>query len=57
MLKLISDENFNADILRGLYRERPDLDVLRVQEVGLDATPHSDILVWAAAEGRNSANA
>ena len=45
MLKLVSDENFNADILRGLYRQRPDLDVLRVQDVGLDATPDSDILV------------
>ena len=52
MLKLVSDENFNADILRGLYRQRPDLDVLRVQDVGLDATPDSHILVWAAAEGR-----
>lgn len=52
MLKLVSDENFNADILRGLYRRRPDLDVLRVQDVGLNATPDSDILAWAAVEGR-----
>ena len=28
MLTLISDENFNGDILRGLYRRRPDLDVV-----------------------------
>ena len=52
MLKLVSDENFNADILRGLYRRRPDLDVVRVQDVGLSATPDPDVLAWAAAEGR-----
>ena len=48
MLKLVSDENFNADILRGLYRRRPDLDVVRVQDVGLSATPDPGILAWAA---------
>ena len=52
MLKLVSDENFNADILRGLFRRHPDLDVVRVQDVGLSATPDSDILAWAAVEGR-----
>jgi hypothetical protein len=52
VLKLVSDENFNADILRGLYRRRPDLDVLRVQDIGLNATPDPDILAWAAREGR-----
>lgn len=52
MLKLVSDENFDHDILRGLYRRRPDLDVVRVQEVGLNATPDPDVLAWAAAEGR-----
>jgi hypothetical protein len=52
VLKLLSDENFNGDILRGLYRRRPDLDVVRVQDSGLNATPDSDILAWAAAEGR-----
>ena len=52
MYKLVSDENFNGDILRGLYRQRPNLDVVRVQDVGLNATPDPDILAWAAAEGR-----
>ena len=51
-LKLVSDENFNADILRGLYRRCPELDAVRVQDVGLSATPDSDILAWAAVEGR-----
>lgn len=52
MLKLVSDENFNGDILRGLYRRRSDLDVVRVQDVGLDAASDPDILEWAAGEGR-----
>ena len=52
MLRLVSDENFDGDILRGLYRRRPELDVVRVQDVGLNATSDPDILAWAAAEGR-----
>jgi predicted nuclease of predicted toxin-antitoxin system len=52
VLKLASDENFHGDILRGLYRRRPDLDAVRVQDVGLSATPDPDVLAWAAGEGR-----
>jgi predicted nuclease of predicted toxin-antitoxin system len=52
VLKLVSDENFNGDILRGLYRRRSDLDVVRVQDVGLDAASAPGILEWAASEGR-----
>jgi hypothetical protein len=52
VLKLASDENFDGDILRGLYRRRPELDVVRVQDVGLSATSDPDILAWAAVEGR-----
>jgi predicted nuclease of predicted toxin-antitoxin system len=52
VLNLVSDENFNGDILRGLYRRRPDLDVVRVQDVGLSAAADPDVLEWAAAEGR-----
>lgn len=52
MLKLLSDENFDGDILRGLYRRRPELDVVRVQDVGLSGALDPDVLVWAAAEGR-----
>jgi hypothetical protein len=52
VLKLFSDENFDGDILRGLYRRRPDFDILRVQDVGLSETPDPDILAWGAVEGR-----
>jgi hypothetical protein len=52
VLRLVSDENFDGDILRGLYRRCPELDVVRVQDAGLSATPDPDVLAWAAAEGR-----
>jgi predicted nuclease of predicted toxin-antitoxin system len=52
VFKLVSDENFNGDILRGLYRRRPDLDVVRVQDAGLSAASDADVLAWAATEGR-----
>jgi hypothetical protein len=52
VLKLVSDEYFDGAILRGLYRRRRDLDVVRVQDIGLNATPDPDILAWAAIEGR-----
>jgi hypothetical protein len=52
VLKLVSDENFNGDILRGLYRRRPDVSVVRVQDVGLSAFSDPEILAWAAIEGR-----
>lgn len=52
MLKLLGDENFDGDILRGLYRRRPDLDIVRVQDVGLAATPDREILDWSAREDR-----
>jgi hypothetical protein len=52
MLRLVSDENFNGDIVRGLSRRHPKLDLVRVQDVGLVQTPDSDILGWATSQGR-----
>jgi hypothetical protein len=52
MLHLVSDENFNGDIVRGLLRRRLDLDLVRVQDEGLMQTPDSSILEWAAGQGR-----
>ncbi len=52
MLLLVSDENFNGDIVRGLLRRSPDLDVVPVQDVGLMQSPDADILEWAASQGR-----
>jgi hypothetical protein len=52
MLLLVSDENFNNDIVRGLLRRNPDLDIVRVQDVGLKGEEDAVILEWAAKEGR-----
>jgi hypothetical protein len=52
MLLLLADENFNNDIARGLLRKKPDLDIVRVQEVGLRGADDPAILEWAANEGR-----
>ena len=52
MLLLASDENFNGDIVRGLLRRHPALDLVRVQDVDLMQTPDSEILEWAANQGR-----
>jgi hypothetical protein len=35
MLKFIADENFNNNIVRGLLRRQSDLDLVRIQDVGL----------------------
>ena len=48
MLRLLADENFSGDIVRGLLRLRPELDVVRVQDVGLAGAADSDILAWVA---------
>jgi predicted nuclease of predicted toxin-antitoxin system len=52
VIRLLTDENFDGDILRGLVRRMPSLDVVRVQDVGLTETPDPTILAWAAAEER-----
>jgi predicted nuclease of predicted toxin-antitoxin system len=52
MLSLLSDENFNGDIVRGLLLRHPNLDLLRVQDVGLREVDDPTILAWAASHGR-----
>ena len=52
MLRLAADENFNADIVRGLLRRNPKLDIVRVQDVGLSGADDPSVLHWAADQGR-----
>ena len=52
MLRLLSDENFNGEVVRGLMRRLPDLDLRRVQDVGLGGASDPKVLAWAAVEGR-----
>jgi hypothetical protein len=52
MLRLAADENFNYNIVRGLLRRKPDLDIVCVQEVGLSGADDPTVLEWAAQAGR-----
>lgn len=52
MLRLAVDENFNNDILRGLLRRKPELDIVRVQDVSLSGADDSTVLEWAARDRR-----
>lgn len=52
MLRLLADENFNGDIVRGLLLRQPDLDIVRVQDVGLAGAEDPRILAWAAENDR-----
>jgi predicted nuclease of predicted toxin-antitoxin system len=51
-LRFLTDEDFDNDISRGLLQLLPDLDLVRVQDVGLGGAADPDILEWAAAEQR-----
>ena len=52
MLLLAADENLNSDIVRGLLRRKPDIDIVRIQDVGLSGADDPAVLEWAAHEGR-----
>ena len=52
MIKFLADENFDNRIARGLSRRFPEVDVTRVQDVGLMNTDDREILAWAAYEKR-----
>ncbi len=51
-MKLLADENFRGAIVRALLRRRPDLDLVRVPDVGFCAADDPTILDWVATEGR-----
>ena len=52
MVRFVADENFNNNIVRGLLRRKPDLDIVRVQDVGLSGADDPTVLEWAAQEER-----
>lgn len=51
-MRFLADENFDNDILRGVLRENPDLDVIRVQDTEIYQADDPTVLAWAAREGR-----
>lgn len=52
MLRLLTDENFNQHIVRGLNRRCSNLDLLSVRDVGLAGLPDPLLLKWAAQVNR-----
>jgi len=51
-VRWLADENLNNDIVRGLLRRNPALDIVRVQDAGLSGMDDPSLLAWAAAEDR-----
>lgn len=52
MPRFAADENFNNAILRGLLRRNPNIDIVRIQDVGLSGAHDSEVLEWCAYKGR-----
>jgi hypothetical protein len=52
MLRLASDADVHGDIVRGLRRRLPELDLTRVQDALPHGTPDSQVLTWAATDRR-----
>lgn len=50
-MKFLADENFNNRILRGLLRQMPSIDLLRVQDLMIAGKDDETVLEWAASEG------
>jgi Domain of unknown function (DUF5615) len=44
--------NFNNDIVWGLLRRKPELDIVRIQDAGLARADDPTVLAWAADTGR-----
>ena len=52
MLRLVTDADVHGDIIRGLRRRLPEIDLVRVQDVLPEGTPDPDVLAWATVENR-----
>ena len=52
MLRLASDEDVHGDILRGLRRRLPEIDLARARDALAEGAGDLDVLAWAAAENR-----
>lgn len=52
MLQFAADENFNNDIVRGVRRKNPKIDIVRIQDAGLLSADDPTVLEWAAQNNR-----
>ncbi|MCB9452961.1 MAG: DUF5615 family PIN-like protein [Anaerolineaceae bacterium] len=51
-MRFLADENFNGRVLRGIRREMPDVDIVRVQDTEIYQAADPKVLEWAAQQGR-----
>ena len=54
-IRFLTDEDIKSAILEGVRRRLPNLDIVRVQDVGLRTFRDPRILEFATNEGRNNA--
>ncbi len=52
MLRLASDADVHGEIVRGLRRRLPEIDLVRAQDALPAGTPDPAVLAWAASENR-----
>ncbi|MDJ0742508.1 MAG: DUF5615 family PIN-like protein [Xenococcaceae cyanobacterium MO_167.B27] len=52
MIRFLADENLNNQIVRGVLRQNCNVDIVRVQDVGLSGADDPTVLEWAAQQGR-----
>jgi hypothetical protein len=52
MLRLASDADVHGELVRGLRRRDPHIDLIRAQDALPLGTPDPAVLEWAADEGR-----
>jgi predicted nuclease of predicted toxin-antitoxin system len=52
MLRLASDADVHGEIVRGLRRRRPEIELVRVQDALPEGASDLEVLAWAAAENR-----
>ncbi len=52
MLRFAVDENFNMHIVSGVLRRLSTVDIVRVQDAGLEGANDAMVLAWVASEGR-----
>ena len=52
MLRLLTDEDFDNDILRGVLRRKNGIDIAHVQDSEVVGRSDEKVLAWAAMHGR-----
>jgi len=52
MIRVITDQNFNGRIIRGLISRVEQIDLVTARSAGLAKSPDPEILAWAAEEKR-----